>query len=65
MSSSSAAITAITFPTGAATPSPTKTFLSTPSPRATNSIVALSVSISARMSPWVTASPSPFSHLTT
>ena len=56
---------AITSPTGAAAPSPTNTFRSTPSPRATSSIVALSVSISARMSPCATASPSPFSHLTT
>src|SRR5688572_33149414 len=37
---------------------------STPLPRATSSIVALSVSISASTSPSLTASPSCFSHLT-
>ena len=64
-SSSVAAITAITSPTGAACPSLSRMARNTPSPRATSSMVALSVSISASRSPAATWSPSALSHLTT
>jgi hypothetical protein len=50
-SSSAPAITPITAPTGAVVPAPSSCFRSTPLPRATSSIVALSVSISAMTSP--------------
>src|SRR5690606_12270761 len=46
-------------------PSPRSCLRSTPAPRATSSIVALSVSISARMSPSAISSPSPLSQRTT
>src|SRR6266542_6886589 len=64
MFSSGAAITAISVPTGDASPSAATSLRTTPSPRATSSITALSVSTSARTSPVFTASPSCFSHLT-
>ena len=44
-------------------PSPTRILASTPSSTASTSMVALSVSISARMSPDLIVSPSFFSHL--
>src|ERR1700726_3558794 len=46
-----------------AVPSGTRSFAITPSSIASYSMVALSVSISARMSPALTVSPSFFSHL--
>src|ERR1041384_7925730 len=64
MFSFAAAITATRLPTGRDSPSPTSRFRSTPSPRATSSMIALSVSTSASGSPLFTASPSFFSHLT-
>ncbi len=58
------AITPMTSLTGtSAVPSGTTILASTPSSTASTSIVALSVSISARMSPDLMASPSFFSHL--
>ena len=51
-------------PTGRDSPSATRRLRSTPSPRATSSMIALSVSTSAIGSPVFTASPSFFSHLT-
>ena len=64
-SSSSAAMTAITSPTGAVCPWFSRMARNTPSPRATSSMVALSVSISASRSPAAIRSPSALSHLTT
>ena len=65
ISSSAPAITPITVPTAAVPPAPTRIVRRRPSPRATSSIVALSVSISARISPDETSSPSDLSHRTT
>ena len=63
-SSSSPASIAITSPTFTpSVPSATMILPSVPSSTASNSIVALSVSISAMMSPISIASPSCFSHL--
>jgi hypothetical protein len=63
-SSPSPAITAITVPTFTpSVPSATRIWLTTPSSTASNSIVALSVSISASRSPDLTSSPSLTSHL--
>ena len=63
-SSPSPAITAITVPTFTlSVPSATRIFPITPSSTASNSIVALSVSISASRSPDFTVSPSLTSHL--
>src|SRR5262249_60544740 len=63
-SSPSPASTAISWLTGtSAVPSGTTIFASTPSSTASNSMVALSVSISAITSPVLTASPSFLSHL--
>src|SRR6476620_11683759 len=62
MFSSAGAITAISVPTGEASPSLARRFPSIPSPRATRSMIALSVSTSARTSPDFTASPSFLSH---
>src|SRR5579883_3951 len=63
-SSPSPASTAISWLTGtSAVPSGTMIFASTPSSTASYSIVALSVSISARISPVLTRSPSFLSHL--
>ncbi len=64
MFSSAAATIAISCPTGAVSPSLISRLRSTPSPRATTSMTALSVSTSARISPDLTASPSFFVHLT-
>ena len=64
MSSSFEPITPTSDPTGAVAPSGTSRFLSSPSPRATSSITALSVSTSASTSPVFTASPSALSHFT-
>src|SRR6266850_8177380 len=55
---------ATTLPTGTVLPSGTITLTSCPSALATSSITALSVSTSARVSPFFTASPSRFVHLT-
>ena len=64
MSSPSSAITAIGVLTATfSVPSGTRILASVPSSTASTSIVALSVSISAMMSPDFTASPSFFSHL--
>src|SRR6267143_1404186 len=57
-------IHATTFPTGTVLPSGTTTLISWPSARATNSLMALSVSTSASVSPDLTASPSCFVHFT-
>ncbi len=63
-SSPSAAIRAMTVPTfTSSVPSATRILAIVPSSTASNSIVALSVSISARMSPDLTSSPSFTSHL--
>ena len=62
MFSSAGAMTAISVPTGEASPSFASRFRSIPSPRATRSMIALSVSTSARTSPVLTASPSFLSH---
>ena len=63
-SSPSPEITAITVPTFTpSVPSATRIWLTTPSSIASNSIVALSVSISARICPDLTVSPSFTSHL--
>jgi hypothetical protein len=63
-SSPSPASTAITWLTGtSAVPSGTTILAMVPSSTASTSIVALSVSISAMMSPDLTLSPSFFSHL--
>ncbi len=62
MSSSFAAITPTRAPTGAVVPSARTCFLRTPSPRATSSMIALSVSTSASTSPCLTASPSFLTH---
>ena len=63
-SSSSPAITAITVPTFTlSVPSATRICATVPSSTASNSIVALSVSISASRSPDLTVSPSFTSHL--
>src|SRR5687767_12551964 len=64
MSSSLPAITAIKVPTGDVPPSSISRFRSMPSPRATSSMIALSVSTSASTSPLFTASPSAFAHFT-
>src|SRR5688572_13358429 len=64
MSSSGAAITPIREPTGEVPPSSRRRFRNTPSPRATSSMMALSVSTSARTSPLLTASFSAFNHFT-
>src|SRR4029079_9883744 len=64
MFSSGPAMTASRVPTGDASPSFASRFRSTPSPRATSSITALSVSTSARTSPDFIWSPSFFSHCT-
>ena len=64
MFSSAAAITASRSPTGRVSPSAARRARSTPSPRAVSSITALSVSTSARRSPFATVSPSFFNHLT-
>ncbi len=62
-SSPSFASTAMTWLTGtSAVPSATTIFASVPSSTASTSMVALSVSISAMMSPGLTLSPSFFSH---
>ncbi len=63
-SSSAPAITAITVPTFAVSPSAIIRLRSTPDPRATSSMVALSVSTSARRSPSLTSSPSFLSQVT-
>src|SRR6266851_1822458 len=57
-------IHATTFPTGTVLPSGTTTLISWPSARATSSMMALSVSTSASVSPDFTASPSCFVHFT-
>ena len=63
-SSPSPASTAISWLTGtSAVPAGTTILASTPSSTASTSMVALSVSISAMMSPVLTGSPSAFSHL--
>ena len=59
------AITATTLPTATVWPSAAATCRSTPSARATRSITALSVSISASVSPVFTGSPSRLCHFTT
>ena len=65
-SSSSPAISAMTVPTATSSlPASTRILVITPSSTASNSIVALSVSISANMSPELTLSPSLTSHLAT
>ncbi len=62
--SPSPAISAITAPTATSSvPAGTRIFSSTPSSMASNSIVALSVSISAMISPGSIRSPSALSHL--
>jgi hypothetical protein len=63
-SSSGAPMTPISCPTGAAESSGRRRARSTPSPRATISMTALSVSTSASVSPVLTASPSVLSHFT-
>ena len=64
MFSSAAAMTPMREPTAAVLSSASSRLRSTPSPRATSSITALSVSTSARTSPLFTASPSFLSHFT-
>src|SRR5207247_5545644 len=63
MSSPGSAMTPISVPTGAFSPAGTRTLRSTPAPNASISTSALSVSISARMSPPWIRSPSFLSHL--
>ena len=57
MSSSGSAITPISDPTGALPPAGTRILRRTPAPRASISMLALSVSISASTSPTLTGSP--------
>ena len=64
MSSSGFAITPIRLPTGALPPAGTRILRRTPAPRASISMLALSVSISASTSPTFTGSPSFLLHLT-
>ena len=64
MSSSGPAMTPMSVPTGALPPAGTSTLRRMPSPRASISMFALSVSISATTSPTLTASPSFLIHLT-
>ena len=64
MSSSAVPMTPTSELTGAVVPSVMSCLRSTPSPRATSSMTALSVSTSARISPAFTAAPSAFSHFT-
>jgi hypothetical protein len=64
MSSPGSAMTPISDPTGAFPPAWTRIFWRMPGPSASISMLALSVSISARTSPTFTASPSLFVHLT-
>src|SRR5262245_41916610 len=64
MSSFASAITPISAPIGALPPAGTRILRSTPAPSASISMLALSVSISARTSPTFTASPSFLLHLT-
>jgi hypothetical protein len=64
MFSSGAAITPTRVPTGTLSFSLIRRRRSTPSPRATSSMIALSVSTSPMGSPLLTASPSFLSHLT-
>src|SRR5207237_5966758 len=63
MFSSAAAMTPTSEPTGFDSPSPTRILRRIPSPRATSSMIALSVSTSASDSPDFTASPSFLFHL--
>ena len=65
MSSPGSAMTPISVPTGARSPAGTRIFRRTPAPKASISTSALSVSISATMSPLWTRSPSFRSHLMT
>src|SRR5262245_61338739 len=65
MSSSGPAITPMSAPTGAFPPAGTRILRRTPAPRASISMLALSVSISASTSPCLTVSPSCLLHLTT
>src|SRR5438309_58293 len=65
MSSPGSAMTPISEPTGARSPAGTTIFRRTPAPKASISTSALSVSISATMSPLWTRSPSFRSHLMT
>src|SRR6185503_1782242 len=58
MSSSALAMAPIRAPTGALPPAGTRILRRTPTPRASISMLALSVSISARTSPTLTGSPS-------
>jgi len=64
MSSSAAAMTPIVTPTGLVAPSSMRRARRMPSPRATSSMIALSVSTSASVSPFFTASPTFFTHFT-
>src|SRR5688572_28013179 len=64
MFSSAPAMTPSSVPTGEESPSAASCLRSTPSPRATSSITALSVSTSASTSPLFTWSPSDLSHFT-
>ena len=57
-------IAAMAPPTGTSSPTPQYCLIKTPSSKHSTSIVALSVSTSAIMSPLATASPSFFNHLT-
>jgi hypothetical protein len=52
----------ISVPTGTVAPACTTIFRRTPAPIASTSMFALSVSISATMSPWATGSPSEIFH---
>ena len=63
MSSSGSAMTPISAPTGTAVPGVTRILRRTPEPNASSSTSALSVSISAMMSPPEIRSPSCLSHL--
>ena len=65
IASPSAPITIIGLPTGACSPSSTRIFNTNPSSKFSNSMVALSVSISQIMSPAETLSPSFMFQLTT
>ena len=64
MSSFGSAITPMSVPIGALPPAWTRILRSTPEPRASISMLALSVSISASTSPTLIASPSFLLHLT-
>jgi hypothetical protein len=64
MSSLASAMTPISVPIGAFPPAWIRILRSTPLPCASISMLALSVSISARTSPCLTASPSFLVHLT-